>query len=105
MKIFKKFYIRLPIIYSLTLPFLFAVKFLCQGNCGGQINYVLGVWFYPIELIFIVLNFSPKLHLLLFSVPDKIFYGIYGILTNLIFWFLAGLLIDKIIHRFRKNND
>lgn len=86
-----KLYKKLPIIYLITFPFyMFAGMLMIQLT--GVAGYLLSFWFNPVLRI---LAFIDNIIRLSFS-----FRNIAVIfISNLVFWFLVGLLIDKIIHR------
>lgn len=84
------FYFRLPLIYLITIPFLFFNPNVLSKQVS-IVGYLFAFWFNPTRGI-----------TELFSVRIYSFPIILAL--NLFFWFLAGLLIDKIINKFKKSN-
>jgi len=91
MKIFKKFYFKLPIVYLFII-----ILALIGGMLIGGAD--LGYLFYPGWVI--LFNFFKTIGHDPYNLVT--FFG--SIVINFIFYFLIGLFIDKIIHKFKKNN-
>ena len=89
-----KFYFRLPLLYLITVPFLFLGFNPLSLLVSNGVGYLFDFFFNPSRVI------TP-----LFFTRINSFASVSFVLAfNLFFWFLTGLLIDKIIQMFRKNN-
>ena len=60
-------------------------------------QYLLALWFNPILMILGFINTIIRI-----PFPFRNITVIF--ISNLIFWFLVGLFIDKIIHRIKNGN-
>jgi len=90
-----KLYKKLPILYLITFPFYMFAGMLMVSLTGVAV-YLLEFWFNP---VFIILKFINTIIQLPFPLR-KIAVNIAGVfISNLIFWFLVGLLIDKLFNR------
>mgnify|MGYP001567940133 CR=1 FL=1 len=90
MKIFKKFYFWLP-----------AVNIILIYDALNRHNNALDILAFPfIYILEAIGGMLPFLILFHFGAFNIIGY----VLSSLIFYFLIGLLIDKIIYKFKKNN-
>lgn len=98
-----KFSIFLPKIYLLTVPFIIVINYLSQGGLFGYehslslLSNFLIIWMLPILFLinpFLLIFGDFHYSYLLVSFP-------YGYIISILFWFLTGLLIDKVIFRIK----
>ena len=92
-----KLYKKLPIIYLVTFPF-YILAGMMMVSLAGFVGYLLAFWFVPVLMMLRFINtIAPLSFLYTRSIPI-IF------ISNLIFWFLVGLLIDKLFNKVKNRN-